>query len=133
MPTQKQIFQALWRKAYRQGTLTLDFKSTAEAHKVRFGLYNAMKGIKRGQEFDSELEAAGKAMILQLRGASITLTKLDQTETFEKLLAAAGDALEGESKTQVELDAAAIEQRMLERLGGSELPGAVKNPFYTRD
>lgn len=131
MPTQKEIFQAIWRKAFRTGKVELTLKSTAEAHKVRFALYNSLKGVKRGQEFDNELEKASRECLLQIRGNTITLTRTDSTELFATLLEAAGDCLEGESKTQVEVDAAASERRMAELFSaGAEKP---KNPFYTRE
>lgn len=60
MDEQKALLQGLWRKAFRQDTpLEIPCKSETNARKMRFALYNAVRGVKTGKEkVDENLKEA---------------------------------------------------------------------------
>lgn len=51
MDQQKALLQGLWRKAQKQGTpLEIPCKTQANATRMRFALYNAVRGVRAGKE-----------------------------------------------------------------------------------
>lgn len=53
------VFRQVWRKAYREGSVTLTFDRISDAHRFRMGMYGERKKIN-SSEIDEEL---GQAML----------------------------------------------------------------------
>ena len=64
------LCQEVWRKAFKEGSLVLKFKSKSERERMRMGLYNAVRGFRRHPEsYDAELlKAAYSCRILRPDG-----------------------------------------------------------------
>lgn len=132
-------FQALWRKALREGEVQLDFPDVANLHRCRFALYNAVRRVRGGVEMDQELLEATEQVVMQVRGLSLFLT----TKADDAIMQVVGQALKGDEELlQIAAPISAEEQAMAESLARTlkllEEPAPEHtlrraNPYYTRE
>ena len=90
-------YQAVWRKALATGRVDLNFKTVADARRVRFGLYNAIRPIREGKVNDPEMVQAGQDCSVQITGTVLSVVSKFSSETMQEILQAIG-LTEGELK-----------------------------------
>lgn len=129
------LAQSVWLKAWRQeGALELPCPTPKEAARMRFALYNAVKGMKEAEpgdpRFPQELIEAAQGLTVQLDGATVRLVKHADTAIGAVMLAAA-QGIEALSVEDQAADEAAkrLEERLL-RGGEAEVR---TTPYYTRE
>ena len=127
----KATYQALWRKAFREGELWLELGSKGKAVRLRFELYNAVREVRLGKVEDPQLaeaiaacvvrvEESGRLGILAKERAGTLATILEQVDLDEFL-----------TPTTVSLEAASLEK--FKKLMQDAPQEAPTNPYYTRD
>lgn len=139
------MLQAVWVKALREGKVEHTLATIAEAQRMRFALYNAVRGVRKGTEVDAMLLQATEEVALQLKGATITLVKRTETSMWKSLEAmAAGQELRdgpvSVEKLEIEMSRKRLEQLLGAGAGTSDTsgaegqvsPGARTTPYFTR-
>ena len=98
--TKEQLaYHAVWRKALADGSVEIRFKTLADARRVRFGLYNALRPFKEGKLHDPDLLRAGQECAIQLAGTVLTVVKKLETGVMQSVMEALGvtpESLEAE-------------------------------------
>ena len=129
------IAQSVWLRAWRQeGALELICPTPKEAARMRFALYNAVKGLKEAEpgdpRFPRELVEAVQGLTVQLDGSTVRLVKHADTAIGAVMLAAA-QGIEVLSVEDQAADEAAkrLEEKLL-RGGEAEVRAT---PYYTRE
>ena len=146
------MYQAVWRKALRDGKVRLTFPTKQARDSARFGLYAAVKAIRNGNLVDEELSrAVGNCQLTLPDANTVEIVRSDQNATTLALMEALGMGREELAvlpvpKTQLDLDAAQSEQNFLARMRAEGLvkgegedsdsthpaPGTRVTPYYTR-
>jgi hypothetical protein len=135
----KAMAQTAWLKAWRtEGGLSFLCPTEAEAIRMRFTLYNAVKALRKADPDDprtpKELWQAVQGMTVRMEGTTVRLVKHADTNVGRLLAAAAG----AEIMSAEDQAAAEAEKRLRERLDlpGPGAPAAAavrKTPYYTRE
>ena len=116
--TKEQLaYQAVWRKALASGTVEITFKSLADARRVRFGLYNALRPFKEGRATDPALLSAAEECSIQLEGTTLRVIRKLDTAVMQSVLEAVGMTAEEVSATPA-LDMPAEAQESLSKVLG---------------
>lgn len=143
------LLQALWRKAAREGRVEVKLKSKADATRLRFSLYNAVRLVREGKVVDEELRAAVEDCSIGLEGAVLTLQQKAQTAYFQVIAGVLGDdgvaeALAAPNPVSADIapaagngeDLAAMQERLAKEFAngqGVEQPAPRSTPYYTRE
>ena len=132
------MMHKIWRKAFREGQITLKMPSHSDAVKLRFGLYNAIRPIRQGKAVDTELLQAATECSINLDGAALTIQLKSKTAMMQAVVAALGEEAVAPAQTPVSAEEAEImesQRRMLEKLtqSGEEGRPVVSDPYNTRD
>jgi len=70
------MLQEVWRKAARDGEGRIEFPDEKTAKKMKFAMYNAVKGVKSGKESpDAELADAVVNCMLRTEGATLIIER----------------------------------------------------------
>lgn len=130
------MLQDVWRKAYREGGLDIQFKTKAGATRGRLQLYNAVAEQKKEKNMeDLELvHAAQELEIVKLSETSLRMQLRVKNDMMTTLAGVLGQSLEA----FVDPAAAEAAERMLKQLeeeaktGKPSEPafGHRENPFY---
>ena len=128
----------IWRKAFREGQITLKMPSHSDAVKLRFGLYNAIRPIRQGKAVDAELLQAATECSINLDGTALTIQLKSKTAMMQAVVDALGEDAFTPAQTPVSAEEAEImesQRRMLEKLtqSGDEARPVVNDPYNTRD
>lgn len=132
------MMHKIWRKAFREGQITLKMPSQSDAVKLRFGLYNAIRPIRQGKAVDAELLQAATECSINLDGTALTIQLKSKTAMMQAVVAALGEEAFAPAQTPVSAEEAEImesQRRMLEKLtqSGEEGRPVVNDPYNTRD
>lgn len=132
------MMHKIWRKAFREGQITLKMPSHSDAVKLRFGLYNAIRPIRQGKAVDAELLQAATECSINLDGTALTIQLKSKTAMMQAVVAALGEEAFTPAQTPVSAEEAEImesQRRMLEKLtqSGDEARPVVNDPYNTRD
>lgn len=86
------LLQTIWRRAFHdpKGEVRIHFKSAKEAKKVRFDLYNAVRGVKENPTLDPRLKEAAEGCSLAFDG---DLTIVVKRKVVEDSLLEVAEAL----------------------------------------
>lgn len=74
-PKELVMMRAVWRMAWEQGGKTLTFETPGDAQRCRMQLYNAVKKIKQGAEYD-DLTLSAAAQGLEIVWGNVERTVL---------------------------------------------------------
>lgn len=150
MDEQKQLLQGLWRKAFRQGTaLEIPCKTESNATRMRFALYNAVRGVRAGKEkVDDLLKLAVENCSVGFHPDDRTVVVM-QRKVMTELMQTVAEILDGEPelrKTEEEMEVEASQALLMQKLregaggagcaaesadaAGAGLPRVT--PYYTR-
>ena len=132
------LMHKIWRKAFREGKITLKMPSQSDAVKLRFELYNAMRPIRQGKAVDQELLRAATECSINLGGATLTIQLKSKTAMMQAVVAALGEEAFAPAEAPVSAEEAEIQEsqrRLLERMQnpGKDGAPAVHDPYNTRD
>lgn len=143
MDEQKKLLQGLWRKAFlAEEPVLIPCKTEANATRLRFSLYNAVRTIRSGkQQVDETLQQATENVSVgfapQDRTAVLMQRKVmtDLMQTIQDLVGDAPELVKSEEDMVMEHSQALLMEKL-----GSEKPGLTpaelglprSNPFYTR-
>lgn len=134
------MLQDVWRKAWLEGGLDLQFRTKSGAHRARMQLYNAVKQQKAGTDLDDMdlVRAAEGLEIVWLGETGLRMQRKDNSDMIQGLAAALGRTM----TDYIDPDAAASSQRMLEELMGKAKPQSeedtpapaqhLANPYFDR-
>ena len=126
----KQTYQALWKKAFRDGEVWIQLESRAKATRLRFELYNAVKEVRQGKVDNPELLAAVSACVVRVEDSGrLGILGKEREDALASIL------------EQVDLQdfiekAVSPEEASLARLKAlmQDIPEAPQvNPYYTRE
>ena len=136
------VMQAIWRTAYRKGEHRINLPSLSDCRRIRFALYNAVRGIRLGKEVDEELAAAAEECSICIEGTTLLIRAKSQTPAMQAVLSSLGtEALNLTELTPRSAEEVAIESSqevLLEKLkaqfadDGTQVPGQRVTPYYTR-
>lgn len=142
------LMQSVWRKALREGGVTLQLPTESDARRVRFTLYNSVRAVRQGKVIDEELHRATQECSIQITGSTVVIQSKMRSDMMQAVLAALGESEEAllakapTPKTAEEAEVEASQQRLMEKLGqvspGTEADnentpaGARVTPYYTR-
>lgn len=140
------MMHGIWRKAFREGGLTLKMPSRGDAVKLRFALYNSVRPVRQGKVIDEELLQAASDCVIGLSGEIVTIERKVDTPMMQAVAAVLGGG-EGEGDwvspgsplTPDEAEMQESQRKLLERLSALEkgeespAPPAVHNPYPTRN
>ena len=121
MPSKQEtlMLQAIWRKAGRQtDPLTIPVPAPADAARLRWALYNSVRGFRAGPDTlesraDPELAGFVEELSLRVEGASVVLERRVKSPMMQAVAAALGK----EDLVDTEAEAAqASAARVLEEL-----------------
>jgi hypothetical protein len=131
------MMHKIWRKAFREGQITLKMPSHSDAVKLRFGLYNAIRPIRQGKAIDAELLQAASECSINLEGNALTIQLKSKTAMMQAVVAALGEDAFAPAATPVSAEEAEIlesQRRLLERVQNpdKETP-VIHDPYNTRD
>ena len=138
MDQQKMILRAVWRKAYeKEGSegLEIPCQSDSDATKLRFALYNAVRGVREGKETVDDLlrEAVENCTVGRKPGQSSTL--LVQRKVMTKMMQTIAGIL-GDSpeliKTPEQVEMESSQALLLEKLQEQGTAPSRSTPYYTR-
>ena len=138
MDQQKMILRAVWRKAYeKEGPegLEIPCQSDSDATKLRFALYNAVRGVREGKETVDDLlrEAVENCTVGRKPGQSSTL--LVQRKVMTKMMQTIAGIL-GDSpeliKTPEQVEMESSQALLLEKLQEQGTAPSRSTPYYTR-
>ena len=160
MDAQKAILQEIWRKAFQQDEpLEIPCKTESNAKRMRFALYNAVRGVRDGRTpADSLLREATENCAVGFKPgerSTVVLQKKILTELMQVVVgivgagAAAPSAsapgnpaehpflLKSSEELQAEEETQASLARLAEKLkeaspGAGEVAARRPNPYYTR-
>jgi hypothetical protein len=131
------MLQDVWRKAFREGGLTIPFKFKGGATRARLQLYNAIRRFKTGEDAqDLEMvHAAEQLEIIWIDDHTIRLQFKAHNDMMESLAAVLGKAVEEyEDPEAVELSKRMLGEleELVEKPGQEPAPLAdhQDNPFY---
>ena len=143
------LLQALWRKAAREGRVEVKLKSKADATRLRFSLYNAVRLVREGKVVDEELRAAVEDCSIGLEGAVLTLQQKAQTAYFQVIAGVLGDdgiaealaapnpvSADSAPVTGAPEDLAAMHERLAKEFGqptAAEPSAPRSTPYSTRE
>lgn len=146
MDQQKSVLQGLWRKAGRQDEpLEIACASNADAKRLRFALYNAVREFKPTPKGDPAKKLADPALQMALDKCSVSFHEQDSSiiiirqKTSSAMMQAAMAVL-GEERILDEMDVAAeasfalVQKKLAEpQEPGEYVPGTPRvTPYYTR-
>lgn len=136
------VMQAIWRLAHRRGEHRIDLPSVSDCRRIRFALYNAVRGVRLGKEVDEELAAAAEECSISIEGTSLLVRAKSKTPAMQAILATLGpEALGLTELTPRSAEEVVIEssqELLLEKLkaqfasDGTQVPGQRVTPYYTR-
>lgn len=142
------LMQSVWRKAIREGEVTLQLPTESDARRVRFTLYNSVRAVRQGKVIDEELLRATQECSIQITGSTVVIQSKMRSDMMQAVLAALGESEETmlakapAPKTMEEAEVEASQQRLMEKLGqvspgtgadNENTPvGARVTPYYTR-
>lgn len=135
----KAMAQTAWLKAWRtEGGLSFPCPTEAEAIRMRFTLYNAVKAIRKADPDDprtpKELWQAVQGMTVRMEGTTVRLVKHADTNVGRLLAAAAGsEIMSAEDQAAAEAEKRLRERLDLPRPGAPAATAARKTPYYTRE
>lgn len=135
------VMQAIWRHAHRKGEHRIDLPSLSDCRRIRFALYNAVRGVRLGKEVDEELTAAAEECSICIEGTSLLIRAKSKTPAMQAVLSSLGaEALNLTELAPRSAEEVAIESSqglLLEKLkaqfgtaDGSPAPRST--PYYTR-
>lgn len=145
MDEQKALLQGLWRKAFGQDEpLTIPCKTASNATRMRFALYNAVRGVRTGKDkVDDLLRRATENCSIGFDPEDksiLIMQKKVMTEMMQTVAGILGDAPElKKSDEQMEAEASlALLTKKLNEGVSADQPTAVDvglprvTPYYTR-
>ena len=157
MDAQKALLQEIWRKAFRQDEpLEIPCKTESNAKRMRFALYNAVRGVRDGATpADSLLREAAENCSVGFKPgerSTVVLQKKILTELMQVVVGIVGVAapttlpgnsaghsplLKSSEELQAEEETQASLARLAEKLkeaspGAGEGAARRPNPYYTR-
>ena len=143
MDEQKKLLQGLWRKAWLQGEpLVVPCKTEANAVRIRFALYNAVRAVRTGkQQADNDLQqAVENCSVGFVSGdrAKLVIQKKVMTELMQTIAELVGDSPEV-LKSDEDMAMERSQAVLMEKLSGGA-PGLSpqdlglprSTPYYTR-
>lgn len=122
---EKAILQALWKKAARQDEpVTVVCRSQADAHKLRFALYNAVKAVRKHPDRDQELVQAVEACALSLTDdkRGVVIRQKTSTAVMQAAMAALGVTGADALKDDIEVGAEEALRHLQDQGIGVEMP-----------
>lgn len=147
MDKQKQILQALWRRAGRMSEpLEINCKTESDAKRTRFALYNAVREFKEkdgkpGKPADDELKYAIENCSVGYKEGSVNVLVIRGKASLE-MMGAVLEALGDEKLLDEEqITASASAALVMKKLAAMEkedvqpaqpIPGTRVTPYYTR-
>lgn len=76
------MMREVWRRAWREGGKTLTFETPGDAQRCRMQLYNAVKKIKQGTEYDDPtLSAAAQGLEIVWGNAERTVLNMRRRDS----------------------------------------------------
>ena len=131
------MMHKIWRKAFREGQITLKMPSHSDAVKLRFGLYNAIRPIRQGKVIDSELLQAASECSINLEGNALTIQLKSKTAMMQAVVAALGEDAFAPAEAPLSAEQAEIlesQRRLLEKMQSPDKDApVVHDPYNTRD
>lgn len=145
MDEQKQLLQGLWRKAFGQDdALEIPCKTKSNATRMRFALYNAVRGVRTGKDkVDDLLKQAVENCTIGFHPADrsvLIMQKKVMTEMMQTIAGILGDA-PNLRKTDEQMEVEASQALLMKKLGegvSADSPTAADvglprvTPYYTR-
>ena len=131
------ILHAVWRKAYNDGKLTIPVKSEADATRIRFSLYNAVRPVREGKVVSPDLLRAVQECSIRVEGLNVILQLKANTELMQAISDVLGGAESMEAAATIIPTSAEVQEiedsqrRLLEKLKADETPTR-STPYYTR-
>jgi len=136
LPTTQQLLRELWLKAYKDGTLTINFPSEKLAKRQRFALYQAVKSVRDGKEYHEELLKALNSVKITLEGSALTVSRVDMDQAAKLIWEAVGQELSPEPSLPPEAPAPSSRLEALIKVSSefSEEAGMElgKTPYYEK-
>ena len=138
MDQQKMILHAVWRKAYAKDSaegLEIPCQSESDATKLRFALYNSVRGVRKGKEAADDLlrEAVENCTVGRKPGQSSTLVV--QRKVMTKMMQSLAGILEDSPelvKTPEQVEMESSQNLLLEKLNEQGAVPARSTPYYSR-
>lgn len=90
MSKEQTALQHLWVKAYRETVVTLNLPTAADARRLRFALYNAVRPVKEGRQEWPELLEAAEGCQIELDGERLSIRSRLSTAGMQAVLSALG-------------------------------------------
>lgn len=134
MNEEKALLQSLWRKASTQEKLTIPCKTLAKARRLRYALYNAVRGVRDGEvKVDEVLQFAVENYSISFdpdEPSTLVVQRKILTELMQTVQGILGDT---PLETEEDILMREAEQRVRAKVaeGGAE-PTRV-TPYYTRE
>ena len=124
---------AAWVKAARETRLEIPCKTVADARRLRFALYNAVKPLKDGKAESPDALAAAEQVTIHLYEEPSPMV-LMQHKSATTMMQSLSAVLDGEVVAAPPV-MTAEEVESLQRLQSlmAEAPEAKKNPYFTRE
>ena len=145
MDEQKHLLQGLWRKAFSQDdALEIPCKTEPNATRMRFALYNAVRGVRTGKDkVDDLLKQATENCSIGFHPADrsvLVMQKKVMTEMMQTIAGILGDTPELR-KTDEQMEVEASQALLMKKLNegvSADSPTAADvglprvTPYYTR-
>lgn len=132
------ILHGIWKKAWREGGVTIPCQSVRDALRLRFSLYGSVKGIRAGKVVpeDEELGEAVRGCTIMQDGVTLRVVPKTELSYMQAAVAALGDEAEG-AREVVMLggeEEAEVLRRTLARVEEEEnREPPTATPYYTRE
>jgi len=135
---QKAVFWEIWKKAARPGVdkVRVPMSSERAAQRVRFGLYNSVRGIRDGKVECEDLElveALGVCTVYMEGPTVVVVARKDSNEDLLEMVKALGvdiEEIEG-VKTKLEKEMEESQKRLMERLKKSSESSGLDSSLNT--
>lgn len=145
MDEQKALLQGLWRKAFGQDEpLEIPCKTASNATRMRFALYNAVRGVRTGKDkVDDLLRQAAENCSIGFHPEDKTILVMHRkvmTEMMQTIAGILGDSPELK-KTDEQMEVEASQALLMKKLSegvSADQPTAADvglprvTPYYTR-
>jgi hypothetical protein len=116
----KDLLQKVWLKAFQDGEFEMKFPDKATMHRVRMGLYNAVKGKDLAEEIRMAKEECELRIVDE---TTIRLERGDKSRDVELVRRLLGEKL---PQTQLDRDVEEMQKRAVEKaVGGGALEQAL--------
>jgi len=126
------LLRRAWLKAMQDGGARIECASEKEAQRMRFALYNVVRGVRKGEEDNPELLAATESIQLVIEGTAVVMQQSFSETGLESLQALATGVTGSEDG---ELSTGAF-RRLMEAQKEAEQAlreNARTTPYYNRE